>query len=429
MPPEKGSVMPKEKFTQDAVARFQPQEKEVTYWDLMLPGFGVRVSPKGRKTWIVVYRVKDGRQRMETLGTIATVPKVEAARNLARASMIKARAGTDPIDERREAAAADAAKPTVNYIADGYLARLMERRRASTVFHTRRIIDLRVRPKWGDRYASEITRAQVRAVVEEVMAKPLRKKVGRPTAEASTTLGIIERMFGYAVAEDLMTENPAKGIANPHILTARDRVLSDDEIKLFWSACEQLGWPYGPLFKLLLVTGQRRQEVASMRWSELDLDKRLWSLPKERTKNNKAHDIPLSDAAVEIVEGLCNLGPLVFPAPRSGHSVQHYSDARQRLDAIMGRECDPIPHWVLHDLRRTAATGLQRLGIRLEVTEACLNHVSGSRSGIVGVYQRHNWADEKRAALEAWGRFIEALVKPELARANVVDMRASAPAA
>jgi integrase len=189
----------------------------------------------------------------------------------------------------------------------------------------------------------------------------------------------------------------------------RARVLSDDELCLVWNGCDKAGWPFGPMVQLLILTGQRRQEVAGALWQEFDLDnKRLWSLPRERVKNGRAHDVPLSDAAIEILEGLPrikNKAGLVFTT-RGDTPVSGFSRAKARLDAKIldllreeaeeaGRDPEKIEAfdpWTLHDLRRTAASGWARLGVPLEVTEKILNHVSGAFSGVAGVYQRHDYA-------------------------------------
>jgi integrase len=183
------------------------------------------------------------------------------------------------------------------------------------------------------------------------------------------------------------------------------------------------------LVQLLILTGQRRDEVANMRWSELDLEKRLWTLPKERSKNDTAHEVPLSDAVLSVIGRLKKIaGKPGFLFTTTGEApVSGFSRAKNRLDALVlsglhGEATGPTPHWTLHDLRRTAASGMARLGINLPVIEKILNHTSGSFAGIVGVYQRHSFADEKRAALETWGRFVEHLVTGESA-ANVVRLR------
>ncbi len=213
--------------------------------------------------------------------------------------------------------------------------------------------------------------------------------------------------------------------------SSRDRALSDDEVRWFWQACEAEGFPWGPMGKILLLTGQRRREVAQM--TEAEIDGAAWRLPAARVKNGRPHTVPLSDAALAVLKASPRIKSkpgYIFtttgPSPVSG-----FHKARERLAArmseIAARERGvpvSIDHWTFHDLRRTAATGMARIGIPVRVTEAVLNHVSGTGGGIVAVYQRHDFADEKRAALEAWSRLVLQLVEGKVD--NVVQLEARA---
>ena len=195
---------------------------------------------------------------------------------------------------------------------------------------------------------------------------------------------------------------------------------------LFGRRPNSVGWPFGPIVRLLILTGARRDEVAQMEWREVDLDRAVWTLPASRSKNRREHTIPLSDMAIDVLRSLPRIerSGLVFTT-NARTPVSGFSKAKPALDRAMaelaGEEASRIPGWVLHDLRRTVATNLQRLGVRLEVTEAVLNHVSGSRAGIVGVYQKHDYAAEKSAALEAWARRLDAIVSGAEA-SNVVEL-------
>jgi integrase len=226
----------------------------------------------------------------------------------------------------------------------------------------------------------------------------------------------LRKLFRWAISRGDLDRSPLEGVEPPPAVPARERVLSNRELVAVWRACDALGYPFGGLFRLLLVTGQRREEVASVDWKELDREQALWVLPSSRAKNKKPHLVPLSDLAVEVLDQAAGgddwpCRGLVFSStgetPPSG-----FSKAKRRLDELLAaansnREDQA---WRIHDLRRTLATGLQRLGVRFEVTEAVLNHVSGARSGIAGVYQRHDWAQEKRDALDAWGAEIRRLL-------------------
>jgi integrase len=207
--------------------------------------------------------------------------------------------------------------------------------------------------------------------------------------------------------------NPCRDAGRPAKPKARERVLSERETGLLWHILEREGAPFGPAMQLLLLTGQRRNEVFSADRREFDVEAGLWTIPAERAKNGAAHLVPIPPAVTAIVKNLMKKGKgdKLFPARGNLNAgPSGFSKAmirvRTALDEQMG---DEVPHWTLHDLRRTLATGLQRLGVRLEVTEGVLNHLSGSRAGIVGVYQRHNYFDEKKAALVAWHREVKRL--------------------
>jgi integrase len=191
-------------------------------------------------------------------------------------------------------------------------------------------------------------------------------------------------------------------------------VLTDEELGLLWKATELSGSPFGPLFQLLILTGQRREEVAGLDWSELDRPTGSWLIPGYRTKNRKANYIPLSKAAIAVLDGIA----ADHPWPRTGYvfsttgktPVSGFSKAKRRMDELMRESLgERFQPWRAHDLRRTLATGMQRLGVRFEVTEAILNHVSGSRAGVAGIYQRYDWAAEKRDALGAWGAALDTI--------------------
>src|SRR5262245_38311632 len=191
----------------------------------------------------------------------------------------------------------------------------------------------------------------------------------------------------------------------PASVPKRDRVLSDDELLAVWNAAGKIGWPFGDAIRLVILTGARREEIGQLRWSEIDSNE--IKLSGARTKNGEPHNIPLSKPALAIVQAGKRIAgsPFVFSSNGTKH-IRAWSHAKSRLDELV-----KIPPWRIHDLRRTAATGLQKLKTPLQVTEAILGHTAGSRAGVIGIYQRHDYADEKRAALEAWGSHVMALVQ------------------
>jgi integrase len=232
---------------------------------------------------------------------------------------------------------------------------------------------------------------------------------------ANRVYKITRRMFGWAIEHDLAAASPCVGMKAPFPETARDRVLTDHELLLIWQAAGELGGPGGLLVQLLTLTGQRRSEVAGMTWAELDLDQGTWTLPAVRVKTGKLHAVPLSGAVLELLQAAPRIGAFVV-SMTGARPVSGFSEIKDGIAALLPPD---MPAWVFHDLRRTAATGMARLGIGLPVIEKVLNHASGSFGGIVGVYQRHDFANEKRAALDAWARHVTGL-----ASGNVIALRA-----
>jgi integrase len=244
-------------------------------------------------------------------------------------------------------------------------------------------------------------------------------------------------LFGWAYRRGDITDNPLAGMAKPEAPKARDRVLSDDELVATWEASLRLGDPFGPFIRLLILTGQRRIEVAGMNWTELDRSTATWIIPADRAKNGMAHLVPLSTTAVAELDRLSKAahgeidGKAASNWPKDGFvltttgrsPISGFTKAKNALDSAMAkaRNGKPQPGWRIHDLRRTMATGFQRLGVRFEVTEATLNHVSGAKGGVAGVYQKHDWKEEKRSALDAWARHVAAIVT-STERGNVVSL-------
>jgi integrase len=241
---------------------------------------------------------------------------------------------------------------------------------------------------------------------------------------ANRTLAVLRRMCAWAVARGSIAVSPCGGIPAPSAEKPRDRVLSDDELRAVWLGADSLGQPYTAFVKVLALTGQRRGEVAGMTWREIDLDNCLWTIPKERVKNGSEHVVPLAPQAIAIlrlVPERANSG-LVFTL--TGRHAIASTSVRPRLDRLMPDGGAP---WVLHDLRRTFASGCARLGVAIHVVERLLNHRSGTFGGIVSVYQKHDFANEQRAAVEVWARHVEALVRGGEA-GNVVELKARADA-
>jgi integrase len=376
-----------------------PKTGAVTYRVKHCPGLYLRVSHTGAASWRVMYRV-GGKQLAEVLGRLRDLPRVEDAVKRARASQDAARSGRDPVAERRGAVAkADA--NTVAAAFERYLAEHVERNlRPGTIRNYEQAFRHDILPKWGDRPLAEISKADILLIVNNKASKrerPRKGKTGGAVVAANHVLARLRSFFAWCVSNDLVANDPTKGVLKVAKERPRDRVLTDDEIRLFWAATGD-GGPWSVLFRTLLLTAQRRSEVAGMRWKEIDIENRVWELPSSRSKNNKSHIVHLSALAMAQLQGLPRERDRLF-APGS------FSRAKARLDAAMG-----VSDWVTHDLRRSATTLMAAIGIAPHVADRILNHQSGVIRGIASVYNRFQYIDERRDALERLGEHIARLV-------------------
>jgi integrase len=410
-------------------AECPPGRKDKLIFDDALPGFGLRVTASGKRIFIFQYRVGDKVRRV-MLGNFGTDLTTVQARRKAGVLRGQALDRRDPAAERRaaraatmaaeaqaKAAAAAASYSIETLIADWTSLRLSE---LSAGYRKRVPRELRVAlRKWLHAPADAFTRTDSVRVLDSAKAE-------RGPVAANRLRSQCGSCWSWALRRGAVAANP--WVATPRPLareTPRERVLTDAEVGAVYNAAGALTEPLGVLVRLLILTGQRRGEVAGMRWSELDLDAGLWSMPGERTKNGRAHTTPLTAEAMGLIRSVKRRveSDLVFENARRTPFTT-FRPLKQALDAEIAKAAGgrPIAPYVLHDLRRSIATGLQRLGVRLEVTEAILNHVSGSRGGIIGVYQRHQWQPEKAAAMRAWTAHVLAVAAGKPAAANVTRL-------
>jgi integrase len=411
-------------LTAKAVEKIKPGSVRREIPDKLTPGLYLVVQPSGKKGWAVRYRFGTRSRKF----TLKGFPELAKARELARTALITVSQGRDPAVEAR--AANNPASNTVEDVLKDYIQKYARPRNRCWRDGARALgfkpdpddDELLVRTgkgvlkAWDGRLIQSITKRDVLKMLDDIGAK-------YPIA-ANRRLVTLRRMFRWFVEKDVITTNPCDGISPQFTEQSRDRVLTDTEVKAVWRAAEAIGWPFGPIVQLLILTGCRREEVAAMHWTELDVKATTWTLPAGRTKNAKAKIVPLSQPAVAILEELPHVKSsqdFVFTTIGSA-SFSGFSKSKRKLDKLVLKEAPGCAPFVLHDLRRTIATGLQRLGTRLEVTEAVLGHVSGSRAGIVGIYQRHDWAAEKRQALEAWAQHVIALVSGGEKAKKVVNL-------
>jgi integrase len=417
------------RLTNKSVEQIKPDpEKRREIPDTHLAGHYLIVQPSGAKSWAVRYR-HGGRPRKLTLGGYPALGLAKARERAKEALQISAEGG-DPASQKRQnrIEAADGRNLFGNVVAE-FLKRHAKRNRSHD--EVKRMFDHDVLPKWGSRQIQDITRRDVNELLDGLRDRGVGTMTNRVFAA-------VRKLFSWAIERDIVDVSPCAGVRPPVLEESRDRLLSDEEIRWFWLATDKVGYPFGPLGKLLLVTLQRLSEVAEMTDAEIQLDDRLWEIPKERAKNNRANEVPLSDAAMEAIEGIPRIESargLLFTTT-GGSPVSGFSRAKRNLDRAMldvarqeaaeGGD-DPnkveIPNWRFHDLRRTGTSGMARLGQPPHVAEAILNHRSGTISGVAAVYNRYDYGDEKRAALEAWGRHVKMIASGESAK--VIPLRAA----
>jgi integrase len=379
-------------------------------------GLYLIVQPSGRKSWAVRYR-HAGKSHKFTLGNYPAISLADARAQAGEAWALVYR-GTNPATAlRRE----DEQQPGFEAIVREFIIRYAKPRNR-TWDEQARVLGLRASgddlvviegglvQRWRKRQLTDIRRDEVVAALDDIIDR------GSPYA-ANRTLAHLRKLFNWALPRYRLAENPCRGVQPPGEEHSRDRVLSDEELQRVWLAAGEIGGPFGAVVQLLILTGARLNEVARMEWSEIDLERKLWTLPAERVKNKRRHEVPLSAAALAIIEARARgKGRFVFSMTHGRTAVVGHDGVKVRLDALSG-----VTGWRLHDLRRTVASGMAGLKIALPVIEKVLNHSSGSFRGIVGVYQRHEFADEKREALDAWAAHVERLVNSPAD--NVVDLR------
>ena len=390
------------KLTDSKLKAFKaPASGQAEYSDSDVPGLRVRIGTSGAKTFILRKRAA-GKIKNITLGRYTPRFGLAEARRKARALISDLEAGkAAPRPSQR----AQSTNGTIRALMPAYLASKAHLRSNREIT---RIMDGYVLPTIGDRFADSVTRREITVLVDSIAATA-------PTM-ARAVHAQISAFYSWAMPRlERLHANPCRDAGRPDKPKARDRVLSDSELKGLWLVADGEGHPWGPALQLLMLTGSRRDEVFSADRDEFDLRAGEWIIPADRAKNGQAHILPLSKAAMAIVKAIPEVAGAdkLFPArgnAENGTSGFSKAQARFRisLDHQLGR--DAGDHWTLHDIRRTVATGMQRLGVRFEVTEAVLNHVSGARGGIAGVYQRHDWKQEKRSALDAWASMLNEIV-------------------
>ena len=400
--------MPKMKLTAAAVERIKPSpDGRTEYFDSLTPGFALRVSPKGAKSWIKFYRI-GGKLRRLTIGRYPALSLADARKEAGK-TVDQVDQGIDPAQEKKIRKRELLENPrTFEEVADLFIERYAKKEKRSwknDELHLKKIIC----PLWGHRPIETIKKSDVVAMLDHVEDE-------RGVYAANRTLASVRKMMNWAMVERALLEaNPiGPGMARKGE-KARDRVLTDDELKNLWEAATEIGWPFGNYFKVLILTGQRRNEVSELLWQELDLNAREWTLPVERAKNRLETIIPLSDMALDVFKNTQRLNEFVFSTGQvarrkdvdktKARPISGFSKFKIKLEKKSG-----VTGWVFQDLRRTVRTNLSKIGIPPHVAERVLAH---KQQGIGPVYDKFEYLDEKREALSAWARHIGLSLDPD----------------
>lgn len=385
-------------------------KRRVEIPDGIVPGLYLVVQPSGKKSWALRFRY-GGKPAKLTFGRYPTIALADA-RTKARGELQKLDLGTDPRAGKRAAKAAAVSLPgTVGDLCDRYVKQYLKKnvRRWEAAEGE---IENHIKPHLGALGLGEIVRGHVREMLATIEVK-------YPVA-ANRALQRLRAVFNWAVEHDLAATNPTLGIKRPTKERPVSRVLSDDELAAVWKACDGLGYPAQQYVRFLILTGQRRDDVRLMHWSEIDLERADWTIPAERYKGDRAHLVPLTEAMVELLEDMPFRDRAGYVFSPSGGAIAYGNVVKPKRAIDMASE---VTGWTLHDLRRTLRTGLSRLGIRPDISERVIGHSVGGTLG--QVYDTHEYRAEKLVALEAWGAHVMSAVEGHDTD-NVVALQAAA---
>jgi integrase len=407
------TTMAKGKITKTAVDALEPKRRadgslaDGYLWDSEAKGFGCKATPGGKKVFIVQYRLggRAGKAQRVTLGIHGKIT-ADQARKMALAELGKVADGQDPAaakrDERRKLSG-----ETFEAVAARYLS--MNGKNNKTWPETRRILDRDAIPALGNRPMAVITRGEVAALLD--------RKAQHSQSGARAVFAQLRPLFKWALDREIIERNPIADLKGPAPLDDRKRKLDHAEIRAFWKATCAFDYPWAPFFRLLLLTGQRREEVSGMRWAEINLDKGFWRLPSkeeyqpQRTKNGEEHFVDLSAQALAILNGLPGSRQGLVFTTTGKTPISGFSKVKARLDALMAARLDgQLRPWRNHDLRRTVSTLMgEDLGIAPAVIDRIQNHTTGLKANMRGPYQLQQLLGPRRDALLRWGEHVEQL--------------------
>ena len=387
------------KFTDRQIKSLKPKKERYEVWETNGKGFGIRVAPTGRKSFIFLYRFQ-GTSRRITFGNYPEISLADAHAAHANSRQLLER-GADPATVEQDAKEESRRSPSVRRLVEEYIEKYAKPRKRSWK-EDERILNKDVVPRWGKRKAQDIARRDIILLLDEIVDRGA-------LIQANRTLATIRKMYSFAMGRGILDSSPCVAIPAPSKENRRDRVLSEDEVRTFWEKLDtaKMEKTTALALKLQLITAQRKGEVAGAEWKDFDLKNGWWTIPAEKAKNGFPHRVPLSSLAMEVLNELNEMtgdSQWLFPSPRDGQHIAETSvDHAIRVNADHFK----ITHFVPHDLRRTAASMITASGIQRLTISKILNHVE---SGITAVYDRHSYDKEKQKGLRSWGRQLEAIL-------------------
>jgi integrase len=398
------------KFTDRSLKAIKPPPppKQVDYFDETLPGFGLRVSYNGRKSWVVLYRCNGIKGRL-TLGRFDTIPLADA-RDQARAALRDAAAGVDPSVKKER----DREAPTFKRLTDRYIEEYAKPRKR-TWKKDRRLLDNNLIPMLGRKKAHLVTRAELRAELNAIKNRPA-------PIEANRTYEVVRKLYNWAIDEEILTESPAFKLAKPADEIRRERTLTADELQSFWQALEGARPIVRGVFRMMLLGAQRRNEVTRMRFPDLDRRENLWNLPADLTKTKRPYRVPLTTAMLAIIEEMegLSLDPeWVFPRAEGGGPVPETNVTRpfRRLIKAAG-----IAHFMPHDLLHTVTSHMTAMGISQFDVGKVRHHTSRDSKTTTSRYDHYAYDREKRRALDLWNARLLDIIAGKSSDSNVVKL-------
>ena len=382
-----------------------PKGERVDHQDVIVPGLVLRVTDRGHKSFALRarYPLQPKNPTRRALGDYPSLP-LEGARDKARAWLELIQKGIDPRvdEERRKAAERRAQSNTFAAVASDFLDQHAIKLAKSA--EVERIIRGEFVKRWAARPITEIEKIEVSKAILAIVKRPA-------PYQARNSFAILRKMFNWAIGQGLygIETSPLERLSINELCgksKARDRILTDAELRAVWDAANRMGYPYGPVFRLLILTGQRESQVSDLAWPEVDFDKALWTLTAERMKMEMAHEVPLGPGAIDLLQSLPRWmrGDFAFTTTSGAKPINGFSKAKARIDKLSG-----VSGWIIHDLRRTMRTHLSALPVQDVVREAVIAH---AQRGVHKVYDLHAYRDEKRHCLELWEKRLSAIVDP-----------------